>query len=483
MPPIKLRRIGSLASYNIGTIHARLVRDPSSPKGDCRLVRYLVILSPLVVLGLTAHESVAQSADEIRAEWRSLRSYDAPAAGQFVLLAPDDYTGNIAAPADAERASKLSHLAQQAANIGQAALAIKLATEAVAADPACVPARKALGYEHYEGRWLTAYGLRMAKRGLQWNANYGWIDQADIKRYELGERQHRSRWVSAQVDAQQHATIDRGWQIRTDHFLVTTNHSLQAGVQLAAKLEQLYQVWLQLFADFNIDKNELRDRFKLHRVSGVRSRPFQVVYYSNRDEYNQALLSRQPRIAETIGIYFDHQREAHFFFTDEYSTNATLFHESVHQLFNESKQARRDPGLHSNFWAIEGVATWFESLTRHDDSQGRCFYTIGTPEAGRLPDARRSLLEQGYRIPLAELVTLGKTDLQSRSDLAPLYSQAAGLSAFLMSNNERQARFVEYLRQIYATQAEPATLSTLCGKPYAELDAEYRQFLENLPAE
>lgn len=438
----------------------------------------------LLFFSLMAGDVVAQSADEIRAQWRSLRSYESLACGHFVLLAQDDYTGSISGrAADADRAAKLTELAHQAADIGQAALALRLATEAVAADPDCTTARQALGYELYEGRWLTAYGVRMAKRGLEWNASYGWIDPKDIGRYDSGERRYRRRWISAEVDAEQHATIKRGWQVRTDHFNVTTNHSLEAGAQLAAKLEQLHQVWLQLFADFAIDDAELRDRFKLHRVPGVRSRPFQVVYHATQDQYNKALVSRQPRIAETIGIYFDHQREAHFFFTDEYSTEATLFHESVHQLFQESDRARRDPGLRSNFWAIEGVATWFESLRQHDDTEGNRYYTVGTPEAGRLPAARRRLLEEGYRVPLAELVALGKADLQIRTDLAALYSQAAGLSAYLMSTPEQQAKYVEYLRQVYTGEAEPATLSTFCGKSYKQLDADYRQFLEKLPEE
>lgn len=423
----------------------------------------------------------AESAAEIRQAWHAVRAYQPLEFGEFVLVAPDDYTGPGPASPNAERAAQLADLAHQAAGIGEAALAIRLANEAVATDPDCEPARLALGYERHEGRWLTSYGMRMAKRGLQWDSTYGWIEPDDRPRYEAGERPNGSRWITAELDARDHDSIASGWQVRTDHFNVTTNHSLQAGAALAAKLEQLYQVWQCLFADFAIDSGELRDRFDKHRVPGVRSRPFQVIYHRTQDQYNQALVRRQPRIAETIGIYFDRQREAHFFFTEEYAATPTLYHESVHQLFQESDGARREPGLRDNFWAVEGAATLFESLAAQHGEDGQLYFTIATPEAGRLPAARRRLLDEGYRVPLAELVTLGKADLQGRTDLVPLYSQMAGQATWLMASPATQADFTRYLREVYAGQAEAATLSAVLGKTYAELDAEYRDFLARLP--
>ena len=49
------------------------------------------------------------------------------------------------------------------------------------------------------------------------------------------------------------------------------------------------------------------------RNARTQSRPFRVFYYRDQDEYVDALRRRQPRIAETLGIYFDTTREAHFF--------------------------------------------------------------------------------------------------------------------------------------------------------------------------
>lgn len=420
----------------------------------------------------------------IRSDWQALQSESPLALGQQIHIAADAYSPQPLGEADAERATQLYALAERAAELGEAALALQLATEAVQADPDCEPARRVLGYDEStdlagNAAWLTPYQARMAKRGQRWHADFGWIKPEDLPRYQAGERKLGRRWVPAEIDAAQHADIAKGWQIRTDHFAVTTNHSLATGATLAAELEELFQVWRQLFADFYIDAGELRARFDEGRTPGVRSRPFQVVLHATQQQYNQHLFTRQPRIAETIGIYFDRQREAHFFVSDSESSarSATLYHEAVHQLFQESERSRREAGEKDNFWAIEGVATYFESLTRHEDRTTGVYFTIGQPQAGRLPAARKRLLKDGYRVPLAELVQLGKGDLQTRTDLAPLYSQAAGLATFLMAEVELRPAFVAYLKLLYAGRTEPATLAELTGKTYAELDTEYRSFL------
>ena len=458
----------------------------------------------------------AETAESIRAEWQAVRAESksskafSSGAGLQLFVAPNPYATLPKAkhPTDRPLAKQLAALAQRAAALGEASLAMQLATEALRHDPDCELARYALGYTHYQDEWLTPYQLRMAERGRYWNEQFGWIEPNDLPRYEAGERKYRRRWITAEVDARLHSDLAQGWQVRTDHFNVTTNHSLAAGAQLAAKLEQLYQVWQQACGDFHLDRVDLQRRFEKGQAPGVQARPFQVVYYRTQADYNTALLSRQPRIAETLGIYFARQRESHFFATpasnsndsnsnDAQANDPTLYHEAVHQLFQESRPrsaagqrravrkntGRAEVGSHDNFWAVEGIATWFESLRWHpspDATTPGCF-TLGEPNAGRLPAARQRLLADGYRVPLAELVLLGQHDLQTRTDLAPLYSQSAGLATFFMSEPPRRAKFVEYLRLLYLGQAEPSSLASLTGKTYAQLDSEYHHFLEQLP--
>jgi hypothetical protein len=380
------------------------------------------------------------------------------------------------------QADSLFRLAQRAADAGQRSLAFAWATEAVRENPDHADARRVLGYEKYGSQWLTQYARQMAEAGKTWHVKYGWIAPADLPRYEAGERLNHGQWITAEDDTRRHSSLDDGWQVRTDHFLVTTNHSLEAASELASRLERLHQVWRQLFAGFYLSEREVRELFAGQRNARKQGQPFRVFYHRNRNEYEAALVRRQPRIAETIGIYFDVNRESHFFAGEDQDAG-TLYHEAVHQLFQESDAAARRVGEGTNFWIIEGIATYFETLREHDDSSGGQYYTIGEGSAGRLPAARKRLLKDGYYVPLARFVRLGKSDLQRRPDLAQLYSQAAGLATFLMDADEGRYRepLIRYLVSVYAGRDDPRTLARAVGCSYRELDVKYRQFVESLP--
>ncbi len=100
-----------------------------------------------------------------------------------------------------------------------------------------------------------------------------------------------------------------------------------------------------------------------------------------------------------------------------------------------------------------------------------------------MPAARHRLLVDGYYVPLAELAALGKQDLQRRDDLPPLYSQMAGLAAYLIEGEGGAMRepLVAHLRALYEGKARPGDLFERLGKPTEELDAGYRRFLQSLP--
>ncbi len=222
---------------------------------------------------------------------------------------------------------------------GRSSRALQLATAALRHDPDNAVARRVLGYEQHAGQWLTPFQQKQTDRGFLWDPRFGWVKQEDLPRYEAGERRDSRRWVSAAKDAERHAKIENGWQVRTDHFLVTTNHSLSAGAQLAAELEGLFQVWRQLFAGYYLGDREVQARFEGTRTARTRSKPFNVIYHKDKPQYVAALRHKQPRIDQTLGIYFDDLREAHFYAGDDVDT-ATLCHEAVHQLFQESRRAR-----------------------------------------------------------------------------------------------------------------------------------------------
>jgi len=401
------------------------------------------------------------------------------ACAEPIFLAADIYTAGTSQVYGA--AEKFSR-AREACEAGDIGAALRLATEAVVADPDHADARRVLGYRRIGQHWAGSYAARRLERGETWNPKFGWIKTADLPRYEAGERPFGKRWISAKDDARRHTTIDKGWKIRTDHFRVTTNHSRQEASQLAARLEELYQVWQQLFGQFSLKRAELIKRFDGKESSGYRRKPFEVVYYRTREEYNTALRQQQPRIEMTLGIYFDTTRTTHFF-AGEAQDPGTIYHEAIHQFFHESGRSARHVGANSNAWLIEGVACYFESLVEHRDPSGEHFFSIGTPGAGRLPAARHRLLVDDFYVPLAELSALGIKDFQQRTDLPRLYSQAAGWVTFLMHSQAGVYRpaLVETLQRLYTGRDRGSTLEDLTGRSFAELDREYRRFLEALP--
>jgi hypothetical protein len=382
--------------------------------------------------------------------------------------------GNLAA-GDAPAAEAIFKRAITASTRNQASEAYRLARESLATDPTFEPARKLLSHVKLGDGWHTPFEARQLKAGKIWHDRFGWLPADSVPRYEKGERYYRGRWMSAEQEAKLRANIDQGWRIDTDHYRVVTNDSLEAGVELAKKLERLHCVWSQLFAGYVIDQPELLRRFqgKPARERGIRQH--EVVYFRSRGEYNDALRRQQPNIELSLGVYFDNERTA-YFFAGEDQDAGTLWHEATHQLFSESRPTARNVGRKHNFWAIEGVACYMESLEPSEDHR---YVTLGAPGAGRLPAARKQLLVDNFYLPLAELSAMSMTDLQADPNIAKIYSQAAGLVSFFLHAEEGRYRqaFVDYLRSIYDGRADESTLAQLTGRSYAELDAEYRQWL------
>jgi tetratricopeptide (TPR) repeat protein len=336
-----------------------------------------------------------------------------------------------------EQADALLDLARRAVHNGRAALAYDLLLAALWENPDQETIRHLLGYQNVNGQWCTAY--------------------------------------EAAKHARPHRDGRSGWKVETEHFLIDTDASMEAGVELGAKLEKLYRVWQQLFVCYYATEAQVRALFEGHgSTSPWPTRRHQVVYYRDQDDYNRALHKLEPNIGITIGIYLQRMHRA-YFFAGKTPDDRTLFHEATHQLFHESRAVAADVGRRGNFWIVEGIAMYMESLREENG-----YYVLGGFDDQRMHDAAFRLLESKFYVPLAEFTGYGMEQLQHDPRIATLYSQAAGLTHFLIHYDRGRYReaLVAYLNLIYSGRDEPNSLAGLCGASYTALDGQYRQFVE-----
>jgi hypothetical protein len=136
-------------------------------------------------------------------------------------------------------------------------------------------------------------------------------------------------------------------------------------------------------------------------------------------------------------------------------------------------------GEAANFWIIEGLACYMESLKRQDGQ-----FVLGDPAFVRFHWARHRFLVDGYYVPLAPFASMGMQQFQHQSaeDLSRNYSQSSGLVHFFMHYEGGLYRdaMIEHLSQIYAPGKRitaPQSLAELTGLSFAELDEQYKDYL------
>ncbi|MBN2022214.1 MAG: hypothetical protein JW809_05425 [Pirellulales bacterium] len=371
-----------------------------------------------------------------------------------------------------DQAKALFGLARRAARSGAPSLAVELAMAAIHEDPDHDGVRRLLGYQAYEGGWRTGYEVRRLRAGYVWSDRFGWIRRDDLPRYEAGERRHKDRWITAEEDERLHRDIHNGWDIQTEHYTVRTNHGIEAGVALGVKLEQLYRVWNQLFLYYYANESQLASLFDGRGRQPAPPR-HHVVLFRDRDDYNQSLRPAISNIEISVGLYSDQTRRAYFFAGKDHDER-TLYHEATHQLFHESRPVALGVGRQANFWIVEGIALYMESLHAEDG-----YHVLGGFDDVRMRAARYRLLHDRFFVPWEELTAYGLDRLQADPRIATLYSQMAGMTHFLVHGRDARYRdaLVRYLAAVYQGSQDPALLPKLTGVPYAELDRQYREFI------
>ncbi|MCU0959202.1 MAG: hypothetical protein MUF48_03785 [Pirellulaceae bacterium] len=341
------------------------------------------------------------------------------------------------------QARRLFVLAQQAADAGDEPAAYRLLHEVLHEDPQHAEARRVLGYVRLERGWQRPARKDTRRRNRTAHPLFGWPS-------------------------------NQYWVVDSQHFSVTTNLNVRAARAAAGYLERVHAAWQQLFYEYWTVPGRLAQRLAGQDASLGPARAFDVVLFKNRDEYVRQLSRAETQIEQSVG-YYSREHKTAMFYAGEDAARATWVHEATHQFFQESGEAIAQVGEQSNFWVVEAVALYMESLAEHPG-----YVTTGGADAHRLQFARYRLLSQGFYVPLETLAGYGRPQLQRDPKLAELYSQCAGLAHGFLDTGPAEDRraFRKYLRLVYRGAAQPPTLAAEFGQSFADLDNRYRASLD-----
>lgn len=383
-----------------------------------------------------------------------------------------------------EYAQKLFHYAKIVAKNDRGSIAIQMALAALHADSDHPAIRKLLGFVRYQDEWRTPWEAQQLRKGRIDHPQFGWIPEKNVERYEKGERLVGKKWISEQEDVQNRKDIRKGWPIESEHYLLLTNHSVEEGVRATRKLEDLYRAWKLLFYRYMASDEELATLFEGRGTPKPLAKRHQVWLFRDRDDYVKALSPSQPFAKHTLGFYTTISYRCYFFSVDPQATreekedvDRTLLHEATHQLFAESRRTKPTAGNRYNFWILEGIAMYMETL-----SSSGTYYTIGGTDDIRFQNAVDVAVSRKFYVPFGTMTKIGREPFQSvdMRMLTAFYAQSAGWAHFLMhaENGEYRDATVFYLRLIYNEEDNAQTLQKLTKVPYEDLDKKYLEYLK-----
>lgn len=242
-------------------------------------------------------------------------------------------------------------------------------------------------------------------------------------------------------------------EIQSPHFMIDARCDQDQAMELALRLERVYWIWTQVFYPLWENRGLVSAALRGQGRFETRITRHRVVVFANRQEYIDTLSKETPGIERSTGYYSNHAKIT-FLYLGADADLATQYHELTHQLIGEATRMRVSPdvGLPSDFWIVEGIASYMESLRMHQD-----YATVGGWESSRLQFARYRVRGLGEMMPLPRLIDQGRDAVQQSPDIASWYSYSAAYSHLFMDGEHRQP-FLEYVRSCYEQPSKSRSL-------------------------
>ncbi|MEM6690975.1 MAG: hypothetical protein AAF664_16225, partial [Planctomycetota bacterium] len=239
----------------------------------------------------------------------------------------------------------------------------------------------------------------------------------------------------------------------TSRFDLYSFASTSATRNIATVVEETHRAWCELFFPFWNQSQLVENHFSATQSRRLQGRPnlrrqqkFKIVVFANANQYQDALSADVPNASQSTGFYHDASDATYLYPAEE---TKTLRHEVTHQLFRRATSAPTSndfvPGRAEDFWIVEGIAGYFESLRSVEQS-----LVIGGWDSDRLQYARYRVLAGGDQYALESLRKDGRDEAQQLKDLARWYAHAIMRTHQAMDGRDEDRRwFYRTLARVY----------------------------------
>ena len=337
--------------------------------------------------------------------------------------------------ADAERelVQRPGELLNRSIELGLFDLAYQFMQEILAFAPSHQGLRASLGHVWHEDRWLTAFEMDRAARGLAWDDRWGWYVKAERARYEAGYYYDldRDEWTTLDEANEEHASLDRPWTLNTAHLTISGTVELETLAQVASRLEAFYR---QVFAAYAPFFARTSQDYRL--VLGMADHPpLAIRIFRDADQFGTAF-PRRPQWSKGI---FDPTSKTSLFIGN---ADRVMYHEFTHQILHVFTRGNQSPA-----WLTEGIAVYTQSPVYRD---GRL--QLGSVDDNPTLQKQFAAFREGRHMNLEELLAiedLGRWGAAEDPD--PQYCSAGALVQFCMEAKDRSYRadFIDFLTDSY----------------------------------
>ncbi len=301
-------------------------------------------------------------------------------------------------------------------------------------DPDCAKAHELLGEAKYDGAWVTEDVAAKRTKGLL-ELRGEWLPAADV-------RKRRMDWADA-------------WELHGPHFTVRSNRGLGAARSVLALAERTHAAFM-------------RDIMGV--VDAPASKRLLVLDFASLDDLDGHIRDTHQGGTAPKGVpgFFTPGEAVHLTVLPEgsaLSREEVVLHECCHAAASRAIPLEGWVNSRPNFWAWEGLASYFESTESRD----------GKIIAGNTANIRLKLahdeLKEGKFTPLAKFVKLDQDGLGKQ------YQQAAGLVHFFLhaKGGKYREAFVSYFRAVATGLSDEGAFEKAFGRAPETFEAEWKE--------